>query len=143
MDRAEALLRIREARVGRLASVRPDGSPHVVPFVFALVEGRGSATVYWAVDDKPKRSERLQRLVNLEHEPRVEIVVDGYAEDWRALWWVRASGRGRVVDDDAERDLARASLAARYGAYARLPDDLLVVAIDLERISGWSASEDA
>src|SRR5919204_6481466 len=67
VDRDDALQRLRSARVGRIATVTPDDRPHVVPFVFALVEGPGGEPrAYWAVDRKPKRSGRLQRLRNLE-----------------------------------------------------------------------------
>jgi PPOX class probable F420-dependent enzyme len=130
-----AISRLREARVGRLATVRPDGSPHVVPFAFALL-GR---TVYWIVDAKPKRSSALRRLENIEREPRVELVVDAYDEDWSTLWWVRARGTARIVEDEDERVRALASLREKYAPYADAAPEV-VVAIDLERISGWSAS---
>ena len=76
------------ARVARLATVTPDGSPHVVPIVFA-VDGD---TIYTAVDGKPKRSRQLQRLANIAAHPRVTVLADRYDEDWSQLWWVRADG---------------------------------------------------
>jgi len=130
-----AISRLREARVGRLATVRPDGRPHVVPFVFALLE----RTAYWIVDEKPKRSSPLRRLENIEREPRVELVVDSYDEDWSTLWWVRARGNARIVGDEDERVRALAALRKKYAPYADAAPEV-VVAIDLERISGWSAS---
>jgi PPOX class probable F420-dependent enzyme len=140
VDRDEALERLRSARVGRIATVTPDGRPHVVPFVFAVVERDPSVLAYWAVDRKPKRAERLQRLRNLERNPAAEFVVDGYDEDWRALWWVRASGTGRVVDDASrERAAALDALASKYPRYASEPPPGPVVAIDIDRISGWRA----
>src|SRR5918911_4927121 len=89
-----AISRLREARVGRMATVRPDGTPHVVPFVFALVSLHGGdLRLYWAVDHKPKRPRippgSLRRLENLRVNPAVEVVVDEYDDDWTALWWVR------------------------------------------------------
>ena len=140
MDRDDALERLRTARVGRIATVTPDGRPHVVPFVFALVDGpEGQRRAYWAVDRKPKRSARVQRLRNIKANPAVEFVVDGYDEDWDALWWVRASGTGRVVDADDERSTALGGLRAKYARYAEEPPTGPVVAIDIERISGWDA----
>ena len=140
MDRDDALERLRTARVGRIATVTPDHRPHVVPFVFALVEGSGGEPrAYWAVDRKPKRSERVRRLRNIEANPAVEFVVDGYEEDWDTLWWVRASGAGRVVDPGDERSAALASLRSKYPRYADDPPTGPVVAIDIERVSGWSA----
>jgi PPOX class probable F420-dependent enzyme len=140
MDRGEAIARLRSARVGRLATVTADARPHVVPFVFAIVERDLDVLAYWVVDRKPKRTERLQRLRNLERNPAAEFVVDGYDEDWRALWWVRASGTGRVVDDASrERAAALDALASKYRQYASEPPPGRVVAIDIERISGWRA----
>jgi hypothetical protein len=70
----------------------------------------------------------------------VEFVVDGYDEDWRDLWWVRASGTGRVVEAPDERVTALEALTAKYPQYASEPPSGAVVAIDVERISGWEAS---
>jgi PPOX class probable F420-dependent enzyme len=140
MDRGEAIARLRSARVGRLATVTADARPHVVPFVFALVERDRDVLAYWAVDRKPKRTERLRRLRNLEGNPAAEFVVDGYDEDWSALWWVRASGTGRVVDDATpEHAAALDALASKYQQYASEPPPGPVVAIDIDRISGWRA----
>jgi PPOX class probable F420-dependent enzyme len=144
VDREEALQRLRSARVGRIATVTPEDRPHVVPFVFAVVERDPDVLAYWAVDRKPKRTEWLQRLRNLERNPAAELVVDGYDEDWRALWWVRASGTGRVVEDASdERGAALSALAAKYPQYASDPPSGPVVAIDIERISGWRARLEA
>ena len=143
MDRVEAIARLRSARVGRLATVTPQARPHVVPFVFALVERDRDVVAFWVVDRKPKRSRRLQRLQNLDGNPAAEFVVDGYDEDWRALWWVRASGTGRVVEDVAEARFALAALAAKYPPYANDPPPGPVVAIEIETISGWEAGPEA
>ena len=143
MDRKEAIARLRSARVGRLATVTADARPHVVPFVFAIVERDLDVVAYWAVDRKPKRTERLQRLRNLEGNPAAEFVVDGYDEDWRSLWWVRASGNGRVVDDATpEHAAALGALASKYQQYASEPPPGPVVAIDIDRISGWRAESE-
>jgi PPOX class probable F420-dependent enzyme len=48
--------------------------------------------IYSAVDAKPKRSARLQRLANVASEPRCSLLVDHYEDDWSKLWWVRADG---------------------------------------------------
>jgi PPOX class probable F420-dependent enzyme len=140
MERGEGIARLRSARVGRLATVTADAHPHVVPFVFAIVERDLVVVAYWAVDRKPKRTERLQRLRNLERNPAAEFVVDGYDEDWRALWWVRASGTGRVVDGASpEYAAALDALVSKYRQYASEPPPGPVVAIDIDRILGWRA----
>jgi PPOX class probable F420-dependent enzyme len=137
VDEAEALRRLAEARVGRLATADAGGVPHVVPFVFAL-DGR---TLYWVVDRKPKRSSRLSRLANIEANPNVALVVDHYEEDWGALWWVRATGTARVVDAGSEeRRRALDLLDAKYQRYRDEPPEGPVVAVELGRVTGWSAS---
>ena len=142
MDDEQAWNRVRSARVGRMATVTPAGRPHVVPFVFALVEPRDDRLVaYWAVDAKPKRSAALQRIKNIRGDPNVEFVVDGYDEDWERLWWVRCAGTARLIDGD-ERLTALDALAAKYPQYAAARPDGPVVAIDIETISGWEGRAD-
>jgi len=122
--------------VASLATVRPDGGPHVVPVVFALVQ----ETIFIAVDHKPKRSMDLQRLVNARHEPRCSVLVDHYEDDWSALWWVRADGRAEVLDDPGADHPALHALARRYHQHAATPPTGAVLAITVERWSGWSSS---
>lgn len=137
MERDEAWARLRAARVGRMATVTPKHQPHVVPFVFALVERASARVAYWAVDRKPKRSTDLKRIRNLEENPAVEFVVDGYDEDWERLWWVRCSGKARVVISDTERRSALQALEDKYPQYGIAAPDGPVVAIDIETIDSW------
>jgi PPOX class probable F420-dependent enzyme len=135
LDSRTARALFASARVARLASVRPDGAPHVVPVCFALA----GETVYTAVDDKPKRTADLARLANIAAEPRVCLLADLYDDDWERLWWVRLDGRGRRVTREDERARALAALAGRYAQYAQTPPEGAVVAVDAERWSGWRA----
>ena len=141
MDRDEAVGRVRSARVGRLATITPDLKPHVVPFVFALLEQASAIRAYWVVDQKPKRSRQLRRIRNIERNPAVEFEVDGYDEDWDRLWWVRASGTGRMVGSPQERAEALAALQAKYPQYTITPPPGPVVAVDIETITGWKATQ--
>jgi PPOX class probable F420-dependent enzyme len=143
MTRDEALERLRSARVGRLATVRPDGTPHVIPFVFAAIEDGDDLTVYWAVDDKPKERTNIQRLENIRANPAVEFVVDGYDEDWSRLWWVRVRGRATLVDDPMERRRALGALRHRYARYTVSSPRHAVVRIAVTGLSTWSASDPA
>jgi len=137
MDEARCRARLSAARVGHLATVRPDGRPHVVACCFALQGDR----LWTAVDAKPKATRRLQRLANVRAHPWASLLVDHYEEDWDALWWVRADGAASVLDVDAtaERERALAALAAKYEQYAAAPPQGEVIAIAVERWSGWSA----
>jgi PPOX class probable F420-dependent enzyme len=137
VNEGEARRRFADARVGRLATVRPNGTPHVVPFVFALAAHAGSDRVYWAVDDKPKSSERMARLANIASNPSVEAVADRYEEDWGRLWWVRATGTASVVTDHDERARALELLAAKYARYRETAPIREVVRIEVERWTWW------
>jgi len=128
---ARALLA--SARVARLATVRPDGAPHLVPVCFALTGG----AIYTAVDGKPKRSPDLARLANIAAEPRVALLADHYEDDWTRLWWVRVDGDASVVAGTDERERALAALAAAYPQYAAAPPAGAVIAIAPRRWSGW------
>ena len=136
MNEYEALARLEAARVGHLATVTPEGRPHVVPLVFA-VHGR---VLYFAVDRKPKRTQRLARLRNLRATPFGEIVVDGYDDgDWSRLWWVRVSGPAREVQGE-ERERALGLLGDKYPQHRAEPPLGPVVAVDIERVVAWSAA---
>jgi PPOX class probable F420-dependent enzyme len=134
---AEARSLLAAARVARLATAGADGRPHLVPVTFA-VEGDA---VFFAVDAKPKRSQHLRRLRNIEDNPHVSLLVDEYDEDWARLWWVRADGVARVHRTAEVADRAHALLRAKYPQYAEV--DVAagpVVEIAVERLSGWRLS---
>jgi PPOX class probable F420-dependent enzyme len=131
--RATAEQRLAAARVGRLATVTPDGRPHVVAVCFVLHEDR----VYTAVDSKPKGTRALRRLENVRATGRASLLVDHYEEDWSRLWWVRVDGAAEVVEADAAID----ALAAKYAQYRAARPCGPVIAIAPERWRSWVASE--
>lgn len=124
------------ARVARLATIDPDGRPHLVPIVFAL----DGDVLYTAVDRKPKRSRALRRIENARVRPDVTILVDHYEEDWGRLWWIRLRGRGRVLDAGDERARALALLAEKYPQYRAEPPDGPVLAVDVVELRDWSSA---
>ena len=128
--------RVATARVARLATIDPDGRPHLVPIVFAL----DGDTLYTAVDAKPKRSRRLRRIENAHERPDVTVLVDDYDEDWGRLWWVRLRGRARVLDAGEEAERALRLLAEKYEQYRREPPGVPVLAIDVREWRSWPAA---
>jgi PPOX class probable F420-dependent enzyme len=129
--------RFAAARVARLATADAGGRPHLVPVVFAVDEDR----IYTVVDAKPKRTTSLRRLANVTENPRVALLVDHYDDaDWDALWWARADGRGRVLDPAQEEEARRAVHLLR-GRYPQQRAAGAVLAVDVQRWSGWSASQ--
>jgi len=118
-----------------LGTLHPERGVDLVPAVFAV-----DGDLVWIPIDavKPKASARLQRLANIERDPRVTLLTERYDDDWSQLWWVRATGRARETD---ARQLARArtGLAARYPAYADPASITTAIAVTVERWSGWTA----
>jgi PPOX class probable F420-dependent enzyme len=159
---AEARERFAAARVARLATADAAGRPHLVPVVFAVC----GDVIYSVVDAKPKRTTGLRRLRNVAENPAVALLADHYDDaDWDALWWARAEGVARVLDpaggaepERAEAGGAEAGRAEPGGAEAgraeaehavellraRYPQQRAVgavLAVDVERWSGWAAAE--
>ena len=123
-------------RVVRLATADADGRPHVIPICFVTA----GATVYFTIDEKPKRRSGapLKRIANMRENPMVALVADHYDDDWSKLGWVMVQGRAEVLDSGDEHDRAQARLRARY----RQLDDmriegLPVVAIRIQHASSW------
>jgi len=140
MDAEEARGLLATARVARLATCDAGGQPHLVPITFAL----DGEVIVTAVDHKPKRTTRLRRLRNIAANPLVSVLADHYEDDWSLLWWVRADGTARVIQaEDPEHMTALASLAERYEQYCGRPPEGPVIAITVERWSGWRATSSA
>ncbi|MFV1961679.1 MAG: TIGR03668 family PPOX class F420-dependent oxidoreductase [Acidimicrobiia bacterium] len=136
MDRAEALSRLGAARVGHLVTTRPNGQPHVVPVVYALV-GNSVVTM---IDHKPKTTDRLQRLINIENNPVATLMSDHYSEDWTALWWVRVDGEASVHIGDQVWEESAAALSAKYGQYAENSPRGPAVVISLDKVTSWEST---
>lgn len=125
------------SRVARLATVTPDGLPHLVPVVFAVADP--ADVVYTAVDAKPKTTRRLRRLANIEHNPDVSLLVDHYADDWTQLWWVRVDGTATIHADGPALESAYRLLRAKYPQYQSVSLNGPVIAIAVRRLSSWHA----
>jgi len=128
--------RLETSFVARLATVDADGRPHIVPITFGLED----KTLYFAVDFKPKRTTNLKRLSNIATNPAVSVLIDRYESDWDLLWWVRLDGTARIVTEPGEVEHAVNLLAQRYEQYRTIRPAGPVVAITIERMTGWSAA---
>jgi PPOX class probable F420-dependent enzyme len=138
MNATEARERFTTARVARLATVGENGAPHLVPIVFALDGDR----IYHAVDRKPKRTTALRRVANIAANPRVAVLADEYDDaDWNRLWWSRADGAARVLEPGCDESRAALELLRdRYTPYRDEPPPGPVIAVDVERWTGWRAA---
>jgi PPOX class probable F420-dependent enzyme len=135
----QALNRLASVPVVRLATVSASGQPHVVVTTFAVGEGR----IFTAVDAKPKTTRDLRRLQNIRENPRVALLADHYEEAWENLWWIRADGQAQILTDAADMAGPIQLLADRYWQYRENRPEGPVIAITVQRWSGWSWAEPA
>jgi PPOX class probable F420-dependent enzyme len=132
---------VAESRVARLATVDETGYPHLVPVCYAT-DGRA---YYSALDTKPKRlpPERLRRVRNIRANPRVALLFDHYAEDWRQLRYVMVQGQAELLEPGPEWEAARDLLLAKYPQYhatTPLAPRAPMIKITPERVVEWSAA---
>jgi PPOX class probable F420-dependent enzyme len=126
--------RLASVPVVRLATADETGRPHIVVVTFAVDGDR----VYTAVDAKPKSTRDLKRLRNVRVNPRVAVLADHYEDDWTRLWWVRADATAVVVADPAGLAGPVGLLRARYPQYRDDPPAGPVIAMTVDRWTGWA-----
>jgi PPOX class probable F420-dependent enzyme len=131
LDRAEVWSLLATTDHGVLATVHPERGVDAVPVVFAATHDGRLAVPIDTV--KQKATTRLQRLDNVERDPRCVLLVDHYDDDWSRLWWVRVHARA-VVTHEVPDELRR------FPAYAA--PDAIVAAIVLTptAVTGWRAT---
>jgi PPOX class probable F420-dependent enzyme len=118
------------ARVARLATVAPGGSPHAVPICPLFEKG-----LFYLGTDR-----ETVKVRNLRANPHVALVFDDYTEDWRHLRGVLVEGEARVIGGRAFRSV-RARLYRKFLQYesiAPLTDrEALAVEITPQRKVSW------
>jgi PPOX class probable F420-dependent enzyme len=135
MAEFDARERFAAAQVASLATASRVGKPHLVPVVFAVAND----VVYTAVDTKRKTTHRLRRLLNIEQNPQVSLLVENYENDWDRLWWVRADGTAEIYDRGEQMATGYDLLRRKYPQYQRISLTGPVVAIAVSRWASWQA----
>lgn len=129
--------RLQSAHVARLATVDPEGRPHLVPICFAF----DRLAFYTPLDRKSKRRpfDELRRVRNIKANPNVALLVDEYREDWRRLWYILVRGRARLLRSGAHWRTAHRLLKRKYPQYRTglLPANAPVIRIFPKRIVAW------
>jgi PPOX class probable F420-dependent enzyme len=120
-----------QQRVGYLATVYPDGRPHVVPVSPVLDLNR----LVFATDID------TQKVRNLEGDPHVAIAFDSYSEDWDLLKQVVAHGEAYFIDSGPEFERDRALLYDRFPQYERYSPveegTAVIVEVRIDRAASW------
>lgn len=138
LDEAEARARLMAATHGVLCTLHPLRGVDAVPVMYAVDDELVGVPVDTV---KPKGSTRLQRERNLEADPRATLLVEHWdAEDWSALWWVRAELRHVADSDGARREALAARLAGQVPQYRERPFAQLLV-LQIVGMTGWTAVE--
>ncbi len=125
-------------RVAHLATVSPDGRPHIVPVTFAY-DGK---QIWIALDEKRKSVEpmQLKRVRNIQANPQVALLADRYSEDWSKLAWVRVDGTARILLRGKAHDAAIRLLREKYPQYRKMKIEARpVIEIAVERMVEWEA----
>ena len=115
-----------EARICRVATSGPDGT-HVAPFCHAM----DGSTIY--IETTPER----KTVRNLQHDPRVVVLVDDYVEDWRRLKLLSVSGTGRGLTPEIGDEFEKSArlLRDKFPQFHWLPVDIrFVLAIDVTAV---------
>lgn len=126
---------LEQQRSATLATIGPNGTPHLVAMWYGLVDGQ-----IWF-----ETKGRSQKAVNLRRDPRVSFMVeDGHTYD--TLRGVSIEGRGVIVEDPQALWDVGVSVWERYnGPYTDEVKPLvefmlnkrIAVRIDVERVRSW------
>lgn len=132
----EALERLSAHDHGVLCTVHPERGVDAVPCVFAVSDGFVGVPIDTV---KAKSTTQLQRLRNLQADPRATLLVDQWDRaDWSKLWWVRAELRWTHQPPSEVLHSLSELLRRRYPQYSDAPfADVLV--LHVVNISGWAA----
>ena len=90
-------------RTVQVASIGPDGTPHLVPMWFAVIGGR---IAFWTYG-------KSQKARNLRRDPRVACLLEA-GDSYGELRGVSITGRAEIVDDYDAVFEAGATIYARY-----------------------------
>ena len=114
--------------MARLASVDPNGAPHVVP-VCPVLDGE---RILIASDPNAK-------IRFLRENPRCAVVFDSYVEEWNLNHQVQIRGTARIFADGPDWERAKALLDEKFRQYEPMfpltAGETLMVEVTIERVT--------
>ncbi len=127
---AEAMF-VERLRTAHLATVRPDGIPHVIPVSPVLDLDR----LVFATETE------TQKVRNIRSNPAVAVCFDEYTEVWSALKQVVVFGRAFLIETGFEFQRNRDLLYRKYAQYeVDSPIEertSVMVEIQVQRVASW------
>lgn len=121
----------------QVATVGPDGAPHLTTLFYVLDEGRVAFWTYGA----------SQKILNLRRDPRISCLIED-GEDYFELRGVSIQGRARLIEDYDEIRALGSRVAARMAGgvdLGELGDDLVSkqarkrvgVVVEPDKVASW------
>lgn len=134
----EARSRLAGHHHGVLATLHPERGVDAIPVVYAVLGDYVGVPIDRV---KPKASLKLQRVANLEADPRATLLIEHWDhDDWSKLWWVRTQLHYEGTQEHARSAELAELLANAFTQYHNQPfADVLV--FRTIGTSGWTATE--
>lgn len=137
MSEEETRAFLERSRTATMATMGPDGVPHLVAMWYGLIDG----TIYFETKAKS------QKAVNLRRDPRIAVMVES-GDTYDQLRGVSIEGSAHLIDDTTSEEYwaAAVSVFERYnGAYTdelrphldSMMNKRVVVRIDPIRTRSW------
>jgi PPOX class probable F420-dependent enzyme len=135
MTEAEIAALLAAARKVQLATINPDGTPHLVTMFYALIDGQ---IAFWTYRTS-------QKARNLARDPRLACLVED-GEDYFELRGVQVTGTVRRIEDQAGvLDIGRRIAGGLSGVPADALDDYVAHAarkrvgyiVEPQRVVSW------
>ena len=96
---------IEQQRVANMATLGPDGMPHLVAMWYAVLDGD---PVFWTFG-------KSQKILNLQRDPRITLLVET-GEEYAELMGVELVGQAEVITDrDAINEIGEAVYVRYFG----------------------------
>ena len=120
MSKGRDLVRMSEAEIEeflgaakkvQVATINPDGSPHLTTLFYVVLDGR---IAFWTYG-------RSQKIRNLERDPRIACLVED-GEDYFELRGVSITGRGELITEESAIRRIGTAVASRMVDGADLGD---------------------
>lgn len=126
---------LEEVQRAHVATINPDGTPHVVPMAYVVLEGR---VTIWT-------DPRSRKVVNLRRDPRITCLVEGGSQ-FAELRAVQLTGHAELGED--RETSRRVGLALFERSAGTLTDELraavdglvadrVAVTVHPERVVSW------
>lgn len=131
---------LRSCKIARLATISPDGSPHVIPLWYLYIENR----IYMATDKDSKKVRNIQR------NPKVAVLFDAYEEEEKfgqSSWDIKGlmiPGTAEIIESGKMYNKFFELLPLKYPVYHEEPwekGEAVVIEVKPEEFCDWETED--